>query len=104
MLEAEVSNPKRTAQEMFSLIQEQQAGELPVKTFCEQKKISETCFYYWRKKYVNDASSVVGQPTENFSLLELNDDAHNSAQLFAEYNGLKLYKEVPVSYLKELMR
>lgn len=104
MLEANGSNPKRTAKEMFSLIQEQQAGELPVKTFCEQKKISEACFYYWRKKYVNNVRPDVGRHTENFSLFELNDDEHNGAQLFAEYNGLKLYRQVPVSYLKELMR
>jgi hypothetical protein len=29
---------KRTAHEMFCLIEEHQAGELPVKAFCELKK------------------------------------------------------------------
>jgi hypothetical protein len=104
MLEAKGSNPKRTAKEMFSLVQEQQAGELPIKAFCELKKVSEACYYYWRKKYINQAKAVGESQAENFSLLQLAADEHNGAQLFAEYNGLKLYKEVPVSYLKELMR
>lgn len=104
MQEAKGSNPKRTAQEMFSLIQEQQSGELPVKTFCELKKISEAIFYYWRKKYVNHSKLASELPGEKFSLLQLEDDGQNDARLFAEYKGLKLYREVPVSYLKELMR
>jgi hypothetical protein len=40
---------------------------------------------------------------ENFSLLQMQDEP-NEDMLFAEYKGLKLYREVPVSYLKELMR
>lgn len=97
-------NHKRTAKEMLSLVQEQQSGELPVKAFCELKNISEACYYYWRKKYVNKENPVNEQQAENFSLLQMHDDEQNDALLFAEYKGLKLYREVPVSYLKELMR
>ena len=104
MLENKGSNPKRTSQEMFSLIQEQQSGELSVKVFCELKKISEAIFYYWRKKYVNHSKPANELPGEKFSLLQLEADGQNDAVLFAEYKGLKLYREVPVSYLKELMR
>jgi hypothetical protein len=96
-------NSKRTAQEMFSLIQEQQAGELPVKAFCELKNLSEARYYYWRKKYMNDGASATEPNTEKFNLLQLEIDEQNNAPLFAEYKGLKLYREVPVSYLKELM-
>jgi hypothetical protein len=97
-------NPKRTAQEMFSLIQEQQAGQLPVKVFCGQKKISEASYYYWRKKYMNNAKPADEPHAENFSLLQLGSDEQNGATLFAEYKGLKLYREVSVNYLKDLMR
>jgi hypothetical protein len=95
---------KRTEQEMFSLVQEQQAGELPVKTFCELKKISEASYFYWRKKYMNNSKPVSEPQSEKFSLLQLKDEEQNDAMLFAEYKGLKLYREVPVSYLKELMK
>ena len=104
MQEGNGSIPKRTAQEMFSLVQEQQAGQLPVKTFCELKNISEACYYYWRKKYVNKTKPGIEPQVENFSLLQMQNDEQNDAMLFAEYKGLKLYREVPVSYLKELMR
>jgi hypothetical protein len=103
MHEAIGPNSKRTAKEMFLLIQEQQAGELPVKAFCELKMISEACYYYWRKKYMNKAKPANKPQAENFSLLQMQDEP-NEAMLFAEYKGLKLYREVPVSYLKELMR
>ena len=104
MHEAKGPNPKRTAKEMLFLIQEQQSGELPVKAFCELKNISEACYYYWRKKCMNKAKPANEPQTENFSLLQMHDDEQNDAMLFAEYKGLKLYREVPVSYLKELMR
>jgi hypothetical protein len=103
MHEAIGPNRKRTAKEMFSLVQEQQAGELPVKAFCELKMISEACYYYWRKKYMNKAKPTNKPEAENFSLLQIQDEP-NEAMLFAEYKGLKLYREVPASYLKELMR
>jgi hypothetical protein len=97
-------NFKRTAQVMFSLIQEQQAGELPVKAFCELNNISEARYYYWRKKYLNRAASANEPHAGKFNLLQLEDDEQNNATLFAEYKGLKLFREVPVSFLKELMR
>jgi hypothetical protein len=43
-------NSKRIAQEMFYLIQEQHAGELSVKAFCELKNISEARYYYLAKE------------------------------------------------------
>jgi hypothetical protein len=96
-------NSNRSAQEMFSLIQEQQAGQLPVKAFCKLKNISEARYYYWRKKYLNEAVSANEPHAEKFNLLQLEVAEQNNATLFAEYKGLKIYHEVPVSYLKELM-
>jgi hypothetical protein len=96
-------NSKRTAQEMFSLIQEQQAGELSVKAFCDLKKISEACYYYWRKKYMNDAESSSEPHAKKFNLLQFEENGQDNTTLFAEYKGLKLFREVPVSFLKELI-
>jgi hypothetical protein len=104
MHEAIRPNSKRTAKDMFSLVQEQQAGELPVKAFCALKNISEASYFYWRKKYMNQAKPANEPQAQNFSLLQMHDDEQKDAVLFAEYKGLKLYREVQVSYLKELMR
>jgi hypothetical protein len=38
-----------------------------------------------------------------FSLLHIDEESQKEAMLFAEYKGMKLYQQVPVSYLKELM-
>lgn len=97
------SSLKRSKQEMLSLIQEQQTGDLPVKTFCELKGISEACYYYWRKKYINKSEPSNEPQAENFRLLKIEED-QNDTGLFAEYKGLKFYREVPASYLKELIR
>ena len=96
-------NLKRSKQEMLSLIQEQQTGNLPIKTFCELKGISEACYYYWRKKYIKKSEPSNEPQAEQFRLLKLEED-RNDTGLFAEYKGLKFYREVPANYLKELMR
>jgi hypothetical protein len=104
MYESIGQKPNGDAQEMFSLIQEQQFGELlSVKAFCKMKSVSEARFYYWRKKYLFQTNPTIVPEVGKFSLLELTDDEQSNAALFAEYKGLKLYRKVPVSYLKELM-
>jgi hypothetical protein len=97
-------NLKRNKQEMLSLIQEQQTGDLPVKTFCELKGISEACYYYWRKKYINKSEPSNEPQAEKFRLLKLEEEDQNDTRLFAEYKGLKFYRDMSASYLKELMR
>jgi hypothetical protein len=52
---------------------------------------------------MSDGSSANEPKSEKFNLLQLEVDEQNNATLFAEYKGLKLYREVPVKYLKELM-
>ena len=89
---------------MLSLIHEQQAGNLPVKTFCKLKGISEARYFYWRKKYMNMSAPSSESQAEKFRLLKLEEEDQNDTRLFAEYKGLKFYREIPVSYLKELMR
>jgi hypothetical protein len=93
---------KRTQQQMFALIKEQQTGTMTVKEFCEVNKISEALYYYWRKKYQDNTKSVNEPQPDSFSLLQLGEEERYGC-LFAEYKGLKLYQPVAVSYLKELM-
>jgi hypothetical protein len=98
------SNLKRSKQEMLFLIREQQSGNLSVKAFCELKGISEACYYYWRKKYISKSGPSNEPQTENFRLLKFEQEEQNDTSLFAEYKGIKFYREVSAGYLKELMR
>lgn len=103
MEEREPGGDKRRADSMFALIDEQHASKLSVKDFCQQNNLSEGTFYYWRKKYLDGAKPVNDRHVGNFSLLQVDDQINSSSELFAEYKGLKLYRQVPVSYLKELI-
>lgn len=94
---------KRRAEAMFALVQDQHDSKLSVKNFCEQNNLSEGTFYYWRKKYLDTAKPATDRHMGNFSLLQVDDQTGSSSELFAEYKGLKLYRQVPVSYLKELI-
>ncbi|HVU97305.1 MAG TPA: hypothetical protein VHE34_18875 [Puia sp.] len=41
---------KRSVEEMQYLLGEQAAGDLTVKQFCKEHRLSEAVFYYWQKK------------------------------------------------------
>lgn len=97
------SQNKGTQHQMFSLIEEQQSGKMTVKEFCERNSISEARFYYWRKKYMDVTKPGDELQLGGFSLLHVDEESQKDAMLFAEYKGMKLYQQVPVSYLKELM-
>ena len=93
----------RTGQDMLPLIEEQQSSNMSVKAFCALHAISEARYYYWRKRYL--AKKDVGvQQNDSFSLLQLREtDVTTLPGLFAEVNGIKLYREVPAAYLKALL-
>jgi hypothetical protein len=97
------SQKKGTQHQMFSMIEEQQSGKMTVKEFCEGNRISEARFYYWRKKYMDVTKAGNELPFGGFRLLHIDEESQKDAMLFAEYRGMKLYQQVPVSYLKELM-
>ena len=97
------SQPKSTQHKMFSMIEEQQSGKMTVKEFCERNSLSEARFYYWRKKYMDVTKPGSELQLGGFSLLHVDEKSPKDAILFAEYKGMKLYQQVPVSYLKELM-
>ena len=103
MVQATTGRSGRTEQEMFSLIAEQQSGDMTVKAFCALHTLSEPRYYYWRKKYLAQKERGVHQ-NESFSLLQVRDaDITAMPGLFAEVSGIKLYREMPAAYLKALL-
>ena len=92
---------QRTDQEIFQLMEDfEKSDNLSIAEFCEIYEISNATFYNWQKRYRsrNEKSSsgflsidVVPSPADSTEL-----------SLFAEVRGIKLYREVSASYLKEL--
>ncbi|HVW99214.1 MAG TPA: hypothetical protein VHA52_02070, partial [Candidatus Babeliaceae bacterium] len=66
-----VGQPTSREQTMRSLIAEREHTGVPVKEFCAGRQLSESCYYYWRKKF----SKKEGQPTASgtFMMLNLHD-------------------------------
>lgn len=93
----------QTEQEMFSLISGHQSSNMNVKEFCALHHLSEARYYYWRKKYLTRQEAGI-QQNQSFALLQVSEtEIGATTGLFAEVNGIKLYREVPAAYLKGLL-
>jgi len=101
------SKIRRSAEAIQGCLSAQQQSGLSVKEYCEVNKISEKSFYRWFKKYrskpkrkARKARVVKG----GFASIEVvNSINSNHPQLFAEIGKIRLYKEMPVEYLKALI-
>lgn len=90
-------------QYMFSLITEQTTSGQSIKSFCARHGIPPGNWFYWRKRYQQRKSQ--GQNDNGgFTLLQITPDVVDSVEsgIFAEYKGMKIYRPVPASFLKEL--
>lgn len=86
-------------QEMFSLIAEHEASDLSVKEFCELYDMAHGTYYYWQKKY--HASRWKPPTGSGFTLLKVADEDADPPEegLFAEYKGVRFYREPSASHL-----
>lgn len=95
-----------TAVEMFDLVARCKTSGQSVQSFCSLHGLTEGRYYYWQKKYLNRQSRESSvTPEESFSFVKLPASTINneSPSLFAEVGSIRLYREVPASYLKELI-
>ena len=89
---------------MFSLIAEQSTSGQSIKSFCGRHGIASGNWFYWQKRYQQKHI----EPHNNngsFTLLQITPDVESSVDsgIFAEYKGMKIYRLVPASFLKELI-
>jgi len=92
-------------QKMFALIAEHRTSTMTVKDFCELYNLSPGMYYYWQKKYHTQAEEKPNVNQSSFTLLkvtELQEEADALAP-FAEYRGIRFYREPSVSFLKALI-
>mgnify|MGYP003624203604 FL=1 len=75
-----------------------------VKEFCEMHEITAATFREWHYIYENREQHN-GQSGGFVSLdvMETGEGQSNPSLLFAEVQGIRLYREVPPSYLKALL-
>ena len=89
---------------MFSLITEQATSGQSIKSFCDRHGIPSGNWFYWQKRY-QQRKSQDHNDNRGFTLLQITPDVVDSVEsgLFVEYKGMKIYRPVPASFLKELI-
>ena len=102
MQEKDSLQPRRRAEEMEYLIQEQASGDLSVKQFCKEHRISEAVFYYWQKK-CRHKNNVKGVGAGFKEIGVIGSIPASPGHVYAEYKGILFYQEPSVSLLKQLI-
>lgn len=89
----------RTSAEISKHLEEQEKSGISVKDYCEMFELDEALFLTWQK-----GAEEEGEDLGGFARIELvNKGGSKKPVLFAEIGRLKLYKEVSVDYLKQLL-
>lgn len=98
----------RSAEQIQKCLNDQAQSGLSILAYCKAKGICANNFYRWTKKYCGREI----KPRKNtqtadagFAKIELPqyDSANSQPSLFAQIGNLRIYKEVPVEYLKALL-
>ena len=91
---------QRSKQEIFDLVEEFESSRtVTIAEFCEMNAISNATFHNWQKRYRSRNENPPG-----FVPMEVTASAMEDTEpaLFAEVKGIRLYREVRATYLKEL--
>ncbi|WPQ63339.1 hypothetical protein SIO70_00480 [Chitinophaga sancti] len=104
-MEQKQSNGLSKEQKMFALIGEHEGSSMTVKDFCELYDLSPGTYHYWQKKYHAQLRDKPIEHQSSFTLLKVTEPQEESTaqDLFAEYRGIRFYREPSVSFLKALI-
>ena len=99
---------KRTLQEKLDLIDQWEKSGLPIKTFCEQHKFSDSLFHSWLNRYRRNKKASPAEksflPLQISSSPLVTADAHPYAEIItANGNRVKLFQPVTVDFLRKLL-
>ena len=98
-MEQSFQRTRRTRQQIDELLVEFSKAGCTVKEFCEARQISKAAFDRWQSGLNYKTSS--GEKTGSFA--EVVIDSTSVSSLFAEVNGIRIYRQVTAGYLKELL-
>jgi hypothetical protein len=90
--------PRRTPEEINSILVSYENSGLSVKEFCKLHQIQALYLKRWLKRYRNT------KPTIGFvELLPTSESTTAESGFFAEYRGIRFYQPVEPSFLKALV-
>jgi hypothetical protein len=92
-----VRHSRRSRQEIESLIAKFGKGTMTVKQFCADHNIKPATFHKWQARRKKKSYARPAEP--GFAEIKLQSSLPG---LFAEVNGIRIYRQVPASFLKEL--
>ena len=93
---------RRSEQEILQLFEEfEKSDAITVKEFCEMQDISNATFYNWQKIYNRSKSEEGANAFVSIDVVASPEQPEST--LFAEVKGIRFYKEVSASFLKELV-
>lgn len=92
-----------SADQIISLLDQFEKGNVSVKTFCNDHGISEATLYNWRKRYLNRNLNNRETFIEIIQTTPEVEIPNNTGGLFAEVRGISIYRPVSAAYLKALI-
>lgn len=91
----------RTEEQILSILEEYDSSGFTPKEFAELSDINDATFYSWLKKY---RSKPEEKEIKGFVKMEIAPAFKETMPaLFAQIGNIKIYKELPVEYLKALI-
>ena len=98
----------RSVEQIEKCLDDQVQSGLSILAYCKAKSICANNFYRWTKKYRGrkiKPRKNIPKAEAGFAKIEVvqADAANQLPSLFAEIGNLRIYKEVPVEYLKALL-
>lgn len=94
---------RRSQQDIHSLLSKFNASAMTVKQFCEENNIKLATFHKWQARRKQKVSGK--KPVSGFAEIKINSSGLSLfAEVFAASCGksIRIYREVPASFLKEL--
>src|SRR5215471_11210780 len=91
---------RRNLQHIMMLPDEFAKAGISVEEFCARHNIGKSTFHKWQSRYRNNADRQ--RASAGFADIHIIRYGEHTAALFAEVNGIKLYRPVAAAYLKEL--
>jgi len=88
----------RSEEEILKHLKDQEESGFSQSEYCQMYDINEQTFSSWVRRFKKGEEGAVG-----FTAIEFTAPKESKPRLFAEVNGIKLYKEVSADYLKALL-
>lgn len=93
---------RRSRQQIQELLNLFAKSDVSVKDFCKQQGISSANFHKWKSRYKSKPDGK--EKTPGFARVDVVSSVHATMPgLFAEVKGIRIYRPVSASFLKELL-